>query len=243
MAYFDVKVVYGVNAPLGRQEWNANWQIEASGATGVEDFTTIAEAFASFHRGLLFSYYDVDRVVISTVEADSKPYDPSAVFSLPVAMPGLETPTGVAFPLTDVIHVRKLCGFGRNGHLFLRGGLATDNVTSSSGVPRLVSPSAINTALITAFGVLTSAIEGLATVVMVNKTGSVYTSRQVYTLTGAVLSASSTHRPRKPSISPASPFAKMGKLLTDAKAGADVVNGIIEVFNALPVIPDVPLLP
>jgi len=243
MALWDVKVVHTFNTPFGLMEWDNTWCVDGDEALTGSMVAAIGGAFSTFHRGLLFSYYAVDRIVISTSAPDSRPYNPEVFATYPVALPGLETPTGVVLPLTNVIDVRKICLSGRNGHLFLRGGLATDNVVSSGGVPRLSDPAALTTAFVAAFAALQSALDGIGTVVVKSEIGGVLVGREVAALGAPVLTTSSHHRPRKARVPAGSPFAAMSSILDAIHAGSEIINPIIEIFNALPDLPDVPLLP
>jgi hypothetical protein len=228
---------------LGDKEWFNTWGLEGPDTPDTDAFALLAGQLVTFHRGILFSYYKVDRVVISTAEQDSKPYNPATFFTFPVAQPGLETPSGTVLPLTNVIDVRKVAPSGRNGHLFLRGGLSTDNVDSPGGVPQLSDPSALETAFVTAYGAMSTAVSATWTFGIITKTGSSMSFRPVSTLSGPVLTSSSAHRPRKAFVSPADPVAQMAKIFEDAKTPATIVNTVIDLFNLIPALPDVPLLP
>jgi hypothetical protein len=240
---YDVKVTLAFQGPLEKEEWHNNWNVQGPDAPTVEQYTDLAGAFSAFHRGLLFDFYTVDRVTISTTAKDSKPYNPANLFVFGVGLPGLETPAGTVLPLTDCIDVRKVAVGGRNGHLFIRGGLSTDNVTSTGGVPRLSNPTTLATALETAFNLLATDVGPDWTIGIVTKSVTPFAFRAVGALAGPVLTASSVHRPRKVFASPSDPITQMAHIFEQAKVGADVVNTIVEVFNALPVLPDVPLLP
>lgn len=243
MKVYQAKVMFGFPSPLGQLERGVTWSLQGPDSPTGSQVGALASALATFHRGFLAVAYLVDRVVLSTWEPDSKPYNPNVVSTFPVAQHGTRTIDSQLMPLSDVLHVRRLALNGRNGHMFMRGYLQSSDLTDSGGVVALANPATVAGALETAFAALQESVGPDWVFGIITKEGVSYNFRNLEAIGAPVVSASSTHRPRKPFVSPSDPLAQMGHILEKAGATAETINTIIEVFNALPVIPDVPLLP
>jgi len=110
----------------------------------------LRNAFVTLERGLLNVAYTLDRIIISSYVADSRPYDPYTFASFTVSLPGqFSSPGNPLVPLQLCVLVKRLTNFGRQGNILYRG-IVTRNettVTPSGTVVSAARVSAIETAL------------------------------------------------------------------------------------------------
>lgn len=127
---YNVIVIFTAPSPGDDYVWTNRHQITAdAGLLGdqarLED---LAGTFATYHTGVLFSPFKVDRVVISTYGPDL-PWPPGFA-SIPVNLAGVLSPDsfGEVLPLECVLLVRRNVARGRDGKFFLRGALTRNTV-------------------------------------------------------------------------------------------------------------------
>ena len=121
--------------------WANSYEFEAITASSEINIHDLADAIGSFEIGIHLNIVQFDRVIISTWEADSKPYDPAAFLVLPLNALGTH-PIGAdqAVPLNECWRVVRQPAAGRVGHLFYRGCLVEGDVESPAGKPILSTP-------------------------------------------------------------------------------------------------------
>lgn len=126
--------------------WANTWEVSGGAAVTLVELQAIANALLSFHTALTLSPYIVDRAVISTLAADSEPYnvDNLAVVSWNTNG-GRSLVTGDAYDLGATLLVKKVTAIGRHGNLMLRGYLKESDVNSPAGVVQLVSLGSVQT--------------------------------------------------------------------------------------------------
>lgn len=122
---YNVLVVQRAPSPGDDYLWVNRHQITAdSGLLGDEArLNALATAFATFHAGMLYQQFAVDRVVVSTYGPDL-PW-PAGFGSVPGPWTG-QISTGYlggAVPLELCLFVRRNVTRGRDGKFFLRGAL------------------------------------------------------------------------------------------------------------------------
>jgi len=135
-----------------------------------------------------------DRVIVSTWQPDSTPYDPTAFLTIPLTQVGLrsDVPNEVE-ALGIAWHVKRVPVSGRNGGLFYRGALYENEVSAPSGIPVLSVPADNETILqdaITNNGIdsyLTSGTPADFLMSMIDATGSVVRSLTTLTSSGVSL--------------------------------------------------------
>lgn len=239
-----VAVWMRTESALGPRFWRNTWEVDL-GVLGfwATDLASIGQAFGAFHKGLLLEPYQVDHVVVSTYTEDGKPYDPDTFHVEPIEAYGTRVLGGAgeyALPLANTLLCRKAVVRGRQGHLALRGFLSTADIASDdSGVVRLANKASLQTIVGNRWSTLVSAL-GTAKVAMASG-ATAESVREVVDLRVNALSTRQTANRIKTKVPSTSPFAGMAKLLGDLQGAAEVMNPIIEAFNALP-LPDVPLL-
>lgn len=202
------------------------------------DNDAIATAFASFHRALLRPAFTVDRVVLSTWNADGVPYNPDTLYVHQAQMTGGLSSDAPA-PLTSTLLVKRVGAVGRQGNLLLRGALAHQHILggtldSSAQAEYQQKVDAAQAALIASIGNVLS---------MVRRNSINFIESRAYTgfyVKGASVKQLRNGRKTK-NVNNAFERVVQG-LVEDLPQAASAVNAIITAFNALP-LPDVPLLP
>lgn len=119
---------------IGETIWVNTYELLYEGASAPADAYTyldaVADAISVAESNIHSNKVYLDRVVISSVEPDSVPYNPStfAVFSYNFACTGI---TGIhtLLPLSFCVLVKKLVNFGRAGNILYRGALSTTSGT------------------------------------------------------------------------------------------------------------------
>ena len=167
-------------------KWANSYEFRATAAGSTDELLALASAWVSFEQHMHKTFCLFDRLVISTWEADSTPYNPSNFISTTLTGAGLFGGSGDASPLTQALSVTRQATSGRFGHIFYRGFLDEPAVFSPAGKPTLVArddvqdtlDSAISSAGVDDFIGATPA--GAFGLVMVNKDGTQI--RPVYSL-------------------------------------------------------------
>jgi hypothetical protein len=129
---------------------------------------------AAFHKDAVH----FDRAIVSTWEADSKPYDPAAFLVIPQSLAGAVGPVGDNLPLDKCLSVARVARSGRVGHLFYRGVLNEADTAAPAGKSILTDrpgQQGIIDAALTSSGLadyVGVGAEGALRMVMINKTGT-----------------------------------------------------------------------
>lgn len=158
--------------------WVNRYELRAE-TTGTEaELLAAMEAIRFFEQQIHSAAVFFSQETVSTWEADSVPYDPTAFISVPLSSVGTRVVALELENLQTCLSVRRVCDFGRFGHLFYRGCLYEDEVSSPSGKSILTSPATVQTRIETAMedaelgNYVGPTAHGALRVVMVNKTGT-----------------------------------------------------------------------
>lgn len=169
-------------------KWVNSYEFTAIADGDTTNFVTLTGSLVSFEAEIHSNLVAFDRVIVSTWQADSTPYDPTSFLTIPLTQIGQRSEIGIDMqPLGMAWRVNRVPVSGRNGNLFYRGALYENQVYSPAGTPVLSTPSASETILqdaITNNGVdsyLTSGTPADFLMSMIDATGSVV--RSVTTLT------------------------------------------------------------
>jgi len=112
------------------------------GIEDVEDSSLVVDAddFAAALADKALSNVVIDRIVISTWQPDSDPYDPEAVRTVSYGLPGLRGFLA-SEPTDDTLayFIRKNVNSGRSGKFYLRGWMLVSDLTAGSGAWALSS--------------------------------------------------------------------------------------------------------
>lgn len=115
-------------------EWTHTLEYAFTGSLESGEAELIALDLGTGLSELLLKTVLIDRVVLSTWEQDSKPYDPSKLRVVPIGVFGkVEFLVGEETDDDIVIYVRKAVSSGRAGKIQLRGCLLDGNMESESG--------------------------------------------------------------------------------------------------------------
>lgn len=116
------------------RKWVNNYEFRAKAAGDEGDLLTCATAIVNWELQFHLVGVVFDRVLISTWEPDSVPYNPQNFIASSLTASGIR-PLGSsqAEPLNLCLDVRKQCSFGRFGHLFYRGALLESDVYAPAG--------------------------------------------------------------------------------------------------------------
>jgi len=136
---FTVRIVKYLAANPSNK-WANSYEFRATLAGSTDELLALGTALVSFEGGMHRTIVRFDRLLISTWEADSVPYDPATFLSTTLSASGSYTGTGDAEPLQMALSVTRQAQSGRFGHLFYRGFLGEGDVTSPAGIPTLVTP-------------------------------------------------------------------------------------------------------
>lgn len=115
---------------LGERYWVNNYEVQYLGQNQPSDIQqyllSLAGEFVGaellIHHPLVY----IDRVVISTIEPDSQPYNPLTFAVLPYNMQcNGHDPNQTLMPLSFCVLVKKKTIYGRSGNILYRGALVT----------------------------------------------------------------------------------------------------------------------
>jgi hypothetical protein len=124
---------------------NSYEAVAVTSGTEVE-LLALGTALVEFESGLHFDVVIFDRLLISTWEADSVPYDPTAFISSPLTAEGVkDLGDSELIGLSNCLDVRRFTASGRYGHIFYRGCLEESMVTAPSGKTVLSDRPAVQT--------------------------------------------------------------------------------------------------
>jgi len=108
---------------FGALFWANNYEFRARqdvpfAQTAIID---LVNQLVNLERPLYPSYIRLDRVVVSTYQPDSRPYNPDTFTTLPINLDGTATTSGDAMPIEYCVFVRRVVASGRPGKLLYRG--------------------------------------------------------------------------------------------------------------------------
>lgn len=123
-----------------------------TGGSSANIDTFVGHAIA-FHQLLLLTPYQIDRAVVSTLAEDGDPYDPETFKVYPSGAFGSRPLDGEdAYDLNIALLISRNVGFGRLGHMMLRGLLTEGDLTSIGGVVQLADRAGLDAELQSAIG-------------------------------------------------------------------------------------------
>jgi hypothetical protein len=176
-AKFTARVVKSFSANPALQ-WQNSYEFRALDPGAEADLLTLGTALVLFEQNIHNTFTVFERLLISTWEPDSKPYDPSVFISTTLTGNGLRDTSGELEPLTTTLRVARVGRSGRFGHMFYRGILAQSDTSAPSGKTQLDDKPAMQTLIETAlttssFGdYIGTEPAGTLAMVLVNKDGT-----------------------------------------------------------------------
>jgi hypothetical protein len=114
-------------------KWANSYEFKSRAGGNEGDLLDLAERVVNFEIAIHLNLINFERMIISTWEPDSVPYDPNAFISSSLTGVGARGFIGDPLPLNECLSVTRQAGSGRFGHLFYRGVLLEDQVAAPAG--------------------------------------------------------------------------------------------------------------
>lgn len=143
---FIVRVVKSLSTNPDNQ-WANSYEFRALDAGAEADLLTLGEALVDFEATMSINTTVFQRILISTWQPDSVPYDPTAFISSTLTASGGVLPPTDALALNQCLSVSRQAASGRFGHLFYRNWLKEGDVTAPAGKSVLVDRTALQSTL------------------------------------------------------------------------------------------------
>jgi hypothetical protein len=159
-------------------QWANSYEFKSVGTGTESELLILAPIIVAFEAAFHYTTTIFDRIIISTWEADSVPYDPESFISLSLSDVGDLEATSDPLALNQCLSVTRVANSGRAGHIFYRNCVAEEDVQAPAGKLILNSRSTFQTRI---DGALTSSTladyigttpEGSLQLVMVNADGT-----------------------------------------------------------------------
>jgi hypothetical protein len=158
--------------------WVNRYEAVAKISGNEGDLLSFMDTVVVFEQQLHSAAVFFSQESVATWEADSVPYDPTSFISIPLSSVGVRVVALELENLQTCLSVRRVCSNGRFGHLFYRGCLYEDEVSSPSGKSILTAPATVQTRIDTAIDVSEMAVylgltaPGAFQISMINKDGT-----------------------------------------------------------------------
>lgn len=123
-------------------KWANSYEFRAIEVGGEADLLGLGEALVDFEANIHFSQVVFDRLLISTWEADSVPYDPAVFISTTLTATGGIAGGGQLQALATTLSVSRIAATGRFGHIFYRGCLEELDIAAPAGISVLIDRAA-----------------------------------------------------------------------------------------------------
>jgi len=114
-------------------KWANSYEFRAMEGGTESTLLTLGEVLVDFEAAFHHTVVTFDRILISTWEPDSVPYDPAVFISSTLTAAGLNTSGGELLPLDKCLSVARVAATGRFGHLFYRGALTEADTIAPAG--------------------------------------------------------------------------------------------------------------
>jgi len=114
-------------------KWANTYEFRADTGGGPTELLALGEVLADFEVALHRDTVQFDRILISTWEPDSVPYDPSTFISSTLTGNGAVGPVGDNCALNVCMSVARIPISGRFGHIFYRGVLNEADTEAPAG--------------------------------------------------------------------------------------------------------------
>lgn len=115
------------------RKWANSYELYAIADGTEEHLLDAGQRIVNFEVGIHRDVVIFDRLLISTWEADSKPYNPDTFISSSLSVTGSRASVDPMVALNQCLSVARVCATGRFGHLFYRGCLYESDVEAPAG--------------------------------------------------------------------------------------------------------------
>jgi hypothetical protein len=116
-----------------KNRWVNTYEFKALDSVSEGALLVLGTILVQFEQALHLASTIFDRLLISTWEEDSKPYDPNVFVSTTLTGIGLNPSASVPISLEQPLVVTRAASTGRVGHLFYRNVLTEDIVSAPAG--------------------------------------------------------------------------------------------------------------
>jgi len=113
--------------------WANSYEFQATMAGETAALAELAGILVLFEQAMMLDTVRMDRVLVSTWEADSVPYDPSSFISTSLTAVGTRVTSGELIGLNNTFSVARVSPSGRFGHIFYRGVLTEPDINAPAG--------------------------------------------------------------------------------------------------------------
>jgi len=141
--------------------WVNSYEAVATTTGGLAELTTLGVALIGFERFIHSDTVQFDRIVTSTWEPDSVPYDPLAFLTDVLSSVGEVSFAGQGVPINQCLRVARIPTSGRPGHLFYRGCMEESDVQAPAGFSVFTNPATFTDRVDAALG--DSGLDGYVT--------------------------------------------------------------------------------
>lgn len=141
---FSLRIIFKLDGarPL---YWATTHEFSTNDGGSSANIDTFVGHAITFHQSFLLTPYQIDRAVVSTLADDGHPYDPTTFKVYPSGVFGDRSLDGNdAYDLNIALLVSRNVGFGRLGHMMLRGTLHEGDITSIGGIVQLADRAALD---------------------------------------------------------------------------------------------------
>ena len=114
-------------------KWVNSYEFKATEAGTEGELLTLGGILVDFEAALHRNAVVFDRILISTWSPDSVPYDPETFISSSLTAVGGRGTDADLVPLSTCLSVTRQASSGRFGHIYYRGALDEEDVSSPAG--------------------------------------------------------------------------------------------------------------
>jgi len=122
-------------------QWDNSYELRVNAELVTADLVSLSMAIVRFEKAIHKDVVQFNRMVISTWEPDSVPYDPASFLVVSLTGTGEVGPVGDNLALNQCLTVVRQPVSGRFGHLFYRGVLNEADTEAPAGRLVLTDPS------------------------------------------------------------------------------------------------------
>lgn len=115
------------------RKWANSYEFRATAGGNSDALLALGTALSVFESSMHHSSVTFDRILISTWEPDSVPYNPASFISSTLTLTGARGGLADLMSLNNCLNVTRQAASGRFGHIFYRGFLLEDDVSAPAG--------------------------------------------------------------------------------------------------------------
>jgi hypothetical protein len=134
------------------RKWVNTYEFKATTTGDEGDLLDLGTNIVNFEAAMSLVGVVFDRILISTWEPDSVPYNPEVFISSSLTAAGARVVGSEQVPLTTALSVTRQATSGRFGHLFYRGWLCEGDTNAPAGKAVLVNRPQLQTDVDAALG-------------------------------------------------------------------------------------------